>query len=55
MKKINYIIVIHNHLLDNFRNEYFETFEDFDKRVKEIHKHFRKLEIVRKFKVEEVI
>ena len=53
MSEIKYLIVIHNQLLDNFRNEYFTTKEDYEKRVREIEHHFKKLEIKRRFKVEE--
>lgn len=53
--KINYLIVVYYRLTDSFKNEYFETKEEMEQRIKAIKKIGKRYAEVRRiFKVEEM-
>ena len=49
---INYLIVVYSTYTQMFKNEYFETFEEFEDRIKFLRK-IKGIEVRKTFKVEE--
>ena len=52
MSEIKYLIVVYNTYTQTFKNEYFETFEEFEKRLKFLRK-VKGIEVRKTFEVKE--
>lgn len=51
--EIKYLIVTYIKFTQEFKNEYFYTFEKFDKRLKYLRKNTKDIEVRRTFEVKE--